>query len=189
MRPHLQVIVGSTRPGRLGLPIARWVEDQALAHQGFEVELVDLAEVGLPLLDEPSHPRLGQYVHDHTKAWSQRVARADAFVLVTPEYNHGYPAALKNALDFLYREWNHKPVGFVSYGGVAAGTRAVALLKPVVLALQMVPVVQAVPIPFAGRLVTDGAFAPPEGLDAAAQSMLEALTVHTAALTSLRTRG
>jgi NAD(P)H-dependent FMN reductase len=189
MRPHLQIIVGSTRPGRIGLPIARWVQERGTAHQGFEVELVDLAEVGLPLLDEPSHPRLGQYVNDHTKAWSHRVARADAFVLVTPEYNHGYPAPLKNALDYLYREWNHKPVGFVSYGGVAAGTRAVGLLKPVVLALQMVPVVQTVSIPFAGRHVAEGAFTAPEGLDAAAGAMFDALLAHATALTPLRTTG
>ena len=187
MRPHLQIVVGSTRPGRIGLPIAHWVAEQAAAHEGFEVELVDLAEVGLPLLDEPSHPRLGQYVKDHTKAWSRRVASADAFVLVTPEYNHGYPAPLKNALDYLHREWNHKPVGFVSYGGVAGGTRAVGLLKPVVLALQMVPVVQTVAVPFAGRQVADGAFTPPEGTAAAASAMFDALLAHTAALATLRT--
>src|SRR5690606_6014283 len=133
MRPRLQIIVSSTRPGRIGLPIAEWFASEATAHDTFEVDFADLAEIGLPLLDEPHHPRLGNYQHDHTKAWSERVAAADAFALVTPEYNHGFPAPLKNALDFLYREWNHKPVGFVSYGGVAAGTRAVALLKPVLL--------------------------------------------------------
>jgi NAD(P)H-dependent FMN reductase len=189
MSPRLQIIVASTRPGRIGLPIAQWVERQALDHGGFEVEFVDLAEVGLPLLDEPAHPRLGQYVHDHTKAWSERVAAADAFTFVTPEYNHGFTAPLKNALDFLYREWNHKPVGFVSYGGVAAGTRAVALLKPVVLALQMVPVVQSVPIPFAGRHVADGEFTPPDGLAAASSAMFDALASHAAALAKLRAPG
>ena len=187
--PHLQVIVASTRPGRIGLPIARWVEAQARAHGHFEVELVDLADVALPLFDEPTHPRLGQYVHDHTKAWSERVARGDAFVIVTPEYNHGFTAPLKNAFDFLYREWNHKPVGFVSYGGVAAGTRAVALLKPVVLALQMVPVVQAVPLPFVGRHVADGTFTPPDGVEAATATMLDALAANTALLAELRRAG
>jgi len=186
MRPRLQIIVSSTRPGRIGLPIAEWFASEATAHDTFEVDFADLAEIGLPLLDEPHHPRLGNYQHDHTKAWSERVAAADAFALVTPEYNHGFPAPLKNALDFLYREWNHKPVGFVSYGGVAAGTRAVALLKPVLLALQLVPVVQTVAIPFAGRRIVDGRFDPPEGLDAAARAMLDALARHVDVLAPLR---
>jgi NAD(P)H-dependent FMN reductase len=186
MRPRLLIIIGSTRPGRIGLPIGRWFADRAVEHGAFDVDVADLGEVGLPLLDEPRHPRLGQYEHDHTKAWSARVDAADAVVLVTPEYNHGYPAPLKNALDYLHREWQHKPVGFVSYGGVAAGTRAVALLKPVVLALQMVPVVQTVAIPLAGRRVADGVFTAPEGLDGAATAMLDALDRHVRALEALR---
>lgn len=173
--PTLQIIVASTRPGRIGLPIGEWVRGRAVAHGAFDVELVDLAEIDLPLFDEPTHPMLGQYAHDHTRRWSEVIGRADAFVFVMPEYNHGFNAALKNALDFLYAEWNHKPVGFVSYGGVAGGTRAVALLKPVIAALQMVPVIQAVPIPFAGGMVDDGAFAATDKLDTAAENMLDAI--------------
>jgi NAD(P)H-dependent FMN reductase len=100
-RPVLQVVAASTRPGRRGLAVARWVTRLAEAHGGFDVELVDLVEVGLPVFDEPHHPRLQQYVHQHTKDWSATVSRADAFVFVTPEYNHSFPGALKNALDFL----------------------------------------------------------------------------------------
>ena len=114
--------------------------ERAREHGGFELEVADLAEVTLPLLDEPNHPRLRQYTREHTHAWSATVDVADAVVLVTSEYNYGYPAALKNAIDYLHHEWRYKPVGFVSYGGVAAGTRAVQQLKQVVTALRMMPV-------------------------------------------------
>src|ERR1700679_3784003 len=154
----LTIIVGSTRPGRAGQPIAEWFADRARAHGGFEVEVADLAEIGLPLLDEPNHPRLGQYINQHTKDWSARIERADAVGFVTPEYNYGYPATIKNAIDYLHREWRDKPVGFVSYGGVAAGTRAVQQLKQVVTTLRMTPVFDSVNIPFHAQLIADGKF-------------------------------
>jgi NAD(P)H-dependent FMN reductase len=125
----LQIIIASTRPGRAGLPIGQWFHERALGHGGFDIDLVDLADLNLPFMDEPSHPRLRRYTHQHTRDWSARVEAADAFVFVTPEYNHGFNAPLKNAIDYLHDEWRHKPVGFVSYGGVAAGTRAVQMLK------------------------------------------------------------
>src|SRR4051812_37372435 len=143
----LLVIVGSTRPGRVGRPIADWFLEQAREHQGFEVELADLAEIDLPLYDEPVHPARGQYTHEHTKDWSAKVASADAFVIVMPEYNHSYNAALKNAIDYLNREWAYKPVGLVSYGGVSGGLRAVQAIKPVLQALRMTPVTDAVTVP------------------------------------------
>ena len=152
-RPVLQVVIASTRPGRVGPAFARWFVDLAKQEDVFELEVVDLAEVDLPFLDEPHHPRLHRYVHQHTKDWSETVSRADAFVFVTPEYNYGYNAVLKNALDFLHDEWADKPVGFLSYGGVAAGTRSVQQLKQVVTALRMVPVVEAVNVPFAAQLL------------------------------------
>lgn len=186
-RPHLQVIVASTRPGRIGRAIGDWVEQEATAHGGFDVELVDLAEVDLPFLDEPNHPRLGQYVHQHTKDWSASVSRADAFVFVTCEYNHSFNAVLKNAIDFLHREWQHKPVGFVSYGGVAAGTRAVQALKPVLAGLRMVPVVEAVTLPFAGQLLDDdGAVQPTDQMAGAAKAMLDELAVQVTVLAPRR---
>src|SRR5262245_20375897 len=116
---NLHVVIVSTRPGRGGPAVARWFVEQASSHGAFQMKLVDLAEVNLPLLDEPSHPRLRDYKHEHTKKWSATVAEADAFVFVTPEYNYSAPASLINALDYLFHEWAYKPAGFVSYGGVS----------------------------------------------------------------------
>jgi NAD(P)H-dependent FMN reductase len=186
--PNLTIIVGSTRPGRAGAPIAQWFASRAKDHGGFDVNVVDLAEVGLPLLDEPNHPRLRQYTRQHTKDWSAIVDAADAFVFVTPEYNYGYPASIKNAIDYLHQEWNHKPVGFVSYGGVAAGTRAVQQLKQVVTTLRMLPVFDSVNIPFHTRFLdSDGVFHANEVLDQAADAMLNELVRTEAALRPLRT--
>lgn len=173
--PVLQVVIASTRPGRVGPSVAAWVRDRADEHGAFDVELVDLAEVNLPLLDEPHHPRQRRYTHEHTRRWSATIDRADAFVFVMPEYNHAFNAALKNALDYLYVEWGGKPAAFVSYGGVAGGTRAVQLLKPVVTALKMVPVLEAVNIPFVHTLVEDGVLQPNEHMERAAAAMLGAI--------------
>jgi NAD(P)H-dependent FMN reductase len=186
--PNLTIVVGSTRPGRAGAPIAQWFAARAKDHGGFDVNVVDLAEVGLPLLDEPNHPRLRQYTQQHTKDWSAIVDAADAFVFVTPEYNYGYPASLKNAIDYLHQEWRDKPVGFVSYGGVAAGTRAVQQLKQVVTTLRMLPVFDSVNIPFHTQFLdSDGVFHPNEVLDQAANAMLDELVRTETALHSLRT--
>jgi len=188
-RPVLQVIVGTTRQQRKGISVGRWVQQAAEEHGGFDVELVDLAEVGLPIFDEPNHPRLGQYVHQHTKDWSATVSRADAFVIVTAEYNHSFPAAVKNALDHLFGEWADKPVGLVSYGGVSAGLRAAAALKPVLSALRMVPVVEAVSIPLFQQFLTeDGEFVPNDQVAGSAKAMLDELQRLTTALRPLRAR-
>jgi len=185
--PVLQVIIGSTRPGRIGPSIANWVAEQAENHGGFQVEIVDLAEVGLPLYDEPNHPRLGEYVHEHTKRWSEIVRRGDAFVMVCPEYNHGINAALKNALDFLYHEWQRKAVGFVSYGGVSAGTRAVQQLKQVATALRMVPIVESVYLPFPqAHFSESGEFQPGEATELAATAMLDETQAWTEATAAMR---
>jgi NAD(P)H-dependent FMN reductase len=174
--PRLSIIIGSTRPGRAGLPIADWFADRARGHGGFEIDVVDLAELNLPMLDEPNHPRLRQYTHQHTKEWSARVAGSDAFVIVTPEYNHGYSAAVKNAIDYLHHEWQYKPVGFVSYGGVAAGTRAMQQLKQVVTALRMLPLTDAVNIPFHTQFLDDdGRVQANEVMEQAADVMLDEL--------------
>ena len=186
--PTLQIIVASTRPGRVGLPICEWVRDRAVAHGAFEVELVDLAEVNLPFLDEPKHPRLGQYEHQHTKAWSATIARGDAFVFVTPEYNHSFNAPLKNAIDYLYHEWQYKPAGFVSYGGVAAGTRAVQALKLVLAVLRMTPAVATVPIPFFGQHIDEqGRFQGTDALNHACAGMFDELRHLDAILRPART--
>ena len=184
---RLQVILASTRPGRVGLPVFTWFLEHAERHGAFELDPVDLAQLGLPFMDEPNHPRLRRYEHQHTKDWSARVDAADAFVFVTPEYNHSFNAPLKNAIDFLHAEWAYKPVGFVSYGGVAAGTRALQMLKPVVGALKMTPVVEAVNIPFVGQFIDeDEVFRPNDVLDQAADAMLEELSRVESALRGMR---
>lgn len=186
--PVLQVILASTRPGRIGRSFGEWAEREAKDHGGFAVELVDLAEVDLPFLDEPNHPRLADYVHQHTKDWSATVSRADAFLFVTPEYNHSFNAVLKNAIDFLHNEWKHKAVGFVSYGGVSAGTRAVQALEPVVLSVAMSPIAQAVTVPFAAQFLDDdGVVQPNEIMTDSAKAMLDELAAQTAALATRRT--
>ncbi|MCW2526443.1 MAG: NADPH-dependent reductase [Pseudonocardiales bacterium] len=185
-KPRLTVIIGSTRPGRVGPSVADWFRQRAIAEGGFEVDLVDLADVALPLLDEPHHPKLGRYVHEHTKAWSATIDRADAIVWVMPEYNHSFNAAMKNAIDYLHQEWPNKPVGLVSYGGVAAGTRAVQALKPVLAALKMVPLVESVNIPFVHSLIKDGQFDAPDSVNAGADVLLGELVRWTAALQPLR---
>jgi NAD(P)H-dependent FMN reductase len=179
-RCRLTVIIGSTRPGRAGLPVAEWFTARARKHPRFDVRVADLAEIGLPLLDEPEHPRYQRYVHPHTLKWSAIVDASDALVMVTPEYNHGMPGALKNAIDYLSQEWAYKPVGFVSYGGVAAGTRAVAQLHQVVTTLKMTPLVEAVHIPFFTQFIDDGErFVGNDVLDDAVDVMLgELLRVH-----------
>jgi NAD(P)H-dependent FMN reductase len=183
---RLMIVIASTRPGRAGLPIGSWFAAHASGHEAFDVDLVDLAELGLPFMDEPKHPRLREYTHQHTKDWSARVEAADAFVFVHPEYNHSYNAPLKNAIDFLHEEWRDKPVGFVSYGGVAAGTRAMQALKPVVAALHMVSVVEAVNIPFFFQFLEDGEMKPNDVLQDAATAMLDRLAVLAKTLAPLR---
>ncbi|HEX7610954.1 MAG TPA: NAD(P)H-dependent oxidoreductase [Solirubrobacteraceae bacterium] len=187
--PRLQIVITSTRPGRVGLPVGTWFDARARAHGGFEVELVDLLELGLPFLDEPNHPRLQRYTHEHTKDWSARVAAADAFAFVTPEYNYAMPAALKNAIDFLNNEWHYKPVGFVSYGGVSAGTRSVQMTKQALTPLRMFPVQEAVSIPFVAQFIDDGQVQANEVMEQAADAMLDELLRVSDALKVLRTTG
>jgi NAD(P)H-dependent FMN reductase len=189
-KPILLVIIGSTRPGRVGPAVADWITDRARARGDFEVRVADLAELNLPLLDEPEHPRFGRYTHQHTKDWSAIVAPADAYVFVIPEYNYGFNAATKNALDYLNAEWRDKPVGLVSYGGIGAGTRAAQMLKQVLTALRMMPMMDAVNIPFVReRLDEDGRLKADEAMDAAANAMLTELARWAEALRPLRGAG
>jgi len=185
--PHLQIVIAATRQGRKGDRVAQWFEQQARGHGKFDIELVDLAEVNLPMMDEPEHPRLRQYQHEHTKQWSARVSRADAFVFVTPEYNYSAPPSLINAMDYLVHEWAYKAVGFVSYGGVSGGTRSVQMIKLTATALRMVPLAEAVSLPFFTKYFdADGAFAPGETQNKAATVMLDELLRWTNALKVLR---
>ncbi|HVA89206.1 MAG TPA: NAD(P)H-dependent oxidoreductase [Chloroflexota bacterium] len=185
--PTLMIIIASTRPGRVGLPVAQWFHERTKVHAGFTIDLVDLAELKLPFMDEPNHPRLRRYTHQHTKDWSARVAGADAFVFVMPEYNYGFNAPLKNAIDFLHHEWAYKPVGFVSYGGIAAGTRAVQMIKLVVTTLKMAPLFEAVSIPFVAQFIDDeGKVRANEIMETAATAMLDELGRWVTALQTLR---
>jgi NAD(P)H-dependent FMN reductase len=184
---QLTIVIASTRPGRSGLAIGQWFIARAEKHGGLDVNVVDLAELNLPFLDEPNHPRFRKYTKKHTKDWSATVDGSDAFVFVTPEYNFGYPATLKNAIDFLHNEWNYKPLGFVSYGGVAAGTRSVQQLKQVVTALKMTPLSEAVSIPFHTQFIDDdGVVQANETMETAADAMLDELVRTEAALRPLR---
>jgi NAD(P)H-dependent FMN reductase len=186
-QPVLRIIIGSTRPGRVGPAVAEWITQRAREVGDFDVQVTDLAELGLPLFDEPNHPRLQQYVHQHTKDWSALVAGSDAFIFVTPEYNYGFNAALKNAIDYLHNEWANKAAGIVSYGGVSAGTRATQMLKQVLSAVRVAPVMDAVNIPFVRNLLDeDGRFKPNELLEASATAMLDEVLRWTEALRPLR---
>ena len=186
LRPKLNVVICSTRPGRVGPIIADWFHKVAVEHSDFDVALVDLAEFKLPVYDEPDHPQRQTYRHEHTKAWAASVASADAFVFVTPEYNYGTPPALLNALNYVYREWNYKPAAFVSYGGVFGGGRAVQMAKMTLNTLKMVPIFEAVVIPFFSKQIETKKFKPNEIRSDAAKSLLKELHRWTQALKPLR---
>ncbi|MEV2241021.1 bifunctional NAD(P)H-dependent oxidoreductase/GNAT family N-acetyltransferase [Micromonospora sp. NPDC049891] len=182
------VITASSRPGRLGPAITDWfvrtVRPDA-ASDAVTVDVADLADIALPLLDEPEHPASGSYQHEHTRRWSRTVAAADAFVVVTPEYNFGMPAVLKNAFDFLYHEWAWKPVAFVSYGNTSAGTRSAQMAKQVVTTLRMMPIGATVALRIADS-VHDGRVAGSAALDGAARALLVELSRVGRALRPLR---
>jgi NAD(P)H-dependent FMN reductase len=186
--PLLQIVTASTRDGRKGPAVAAWFEQVARDQGKFEIEPIDLKAINLPMFDEPEHPRLRRYQHEHTRAWSAIVQRADAFVFVTPEYNLSAPPALLNALDYLAHEWNYKPAGFVSYGGVSGGLRSVQMLKLTVTALKMMPMFEGVALPmFTTAIEADtGRFAPPDIQRKAGFAMLEELLRWTLALKPLR---
>lgn len=185
--PVLQIIIGSTRPGRVGLPVARWFEGVARADGRFEVEVIDLAEVNLPMLDEPNHPAARQYTQEHTKAWSATIERGDAFVFVIPEYNYSVNGATKNALDYLFHEWARKPLGVVSYGGVSAGLRAAQVLKQSAAALRMLVTNDVVMIPMVRSLIDDeGTFVPTPLIEESATLLLDEVETLLAGSKSMR---
>ncbi len=183
----LKIVIASTRPGRIGLPIGNWVAGAAESHGGFDrVEILDLAEINLPFFDEPNHPRMRRYVHPHTRAWSEAVDSADAFVFVSPEYNFSMTAPLKNALDYLSAEWAYKPVGLVTYGGLSGGTRAAHQIRQVVSVLKMIPVPEAVALPMVFPQIVDSEFVPTDANVTAANTMFDELEKVGAALQPLR---
>jgi NAD(P)H-dependent FMN reductase len=183
----LHVILSSTRPGRVGATIASWFHGVAIEHGKFDPELVDLAEFDLPVYNEPRHPVLQQYEHEHTKRWGASVAAADAFVFVTPEYNYGPTPALLNALDYVYKEWNYKPAAFVSYGGVSGGIRAVQTTKQTLTTLKVVPLVEAVVVQMVAKQLDENKqFKPSDVHTSSAKTMLDELLRWTEALRPMR---
>lgn len=179
------IILGSTRPGRNGEQVAKWVYDVASRRDDAEFELVDLLDYPLPHLDEPLPPSFGNYRNEHTKQWAAKIASFDGFVIVTPEYNHGPSGVLKNALDYLYAEWNNKAVGFVSYGA-AGGVRAVEHLRLVAGELQMADVRQQVALSLLTDFENFSVFRAGEYSLAALNTMLDQLVAWTSALAPLR---
>ncbi|OCX52546.1 NADPH-dependent FMN reductase [Mucilaginibacter sp. PPCGB 2223] len=173
----LKIITSTVRPGRKGPVIAQWVGEAAKNHGGFDVEVLDLGEINLPLMNEAVHPIMKQYEHEHTKQWSARIDEADAFIFVTAEYDYSYPAPLKNALEYLVHEWAYKPSGIVSYSiGPFAGVRAVTQLKTDLISLKNVGLLEAVNIPSYNQFINEeGVFVPNELLINSANVMFTQL--------------
>lgn len=184
----LNVVTCSTRPTRVGPAITKWFIDFTKANFGdtFDVVDADLAKFNLPVFDEPKHPRLGEYEHEHTKKWSACTAAADAFVFVTPEYNYGPPPAFLNALTYLSKEWQYKPAAFVSYGGVSGALRGVQMEKIVLTTMKVVPIFEAVPIPMVANLLKDGVFEAQKIHEDSAKMMLPELAKWANALKPMR---
>jgi NAD(P)H-dependent FMN reductase len=170
----------------MGLPVGRWAFEHAARNPAFEARLIDLAEINLPMFDEPEHPRLRKYVHQHTKDWSAMVSEADALVVVTAEYNTSAPPALVNAFDYLLHEWAYMPVGFVSYGGFSGGLRSVSASKLMVTTLRMMPLPDGVSINFVAQQVKDGVFNATDANVKALDAMLAELAKWATALAQLR---
>jgi len=181
------IIVGSTRPGRKAEAVARWVHDIAKQRHDSEFEVVDLHEFHLPLLDDPVPPSVGRPHPAHAQAWAEKVASLDAFVFVTPEYNHGIPGALKNAIDFLYGEWNNKVAGFVSYGS-SGGVRAVEQLRLVLAEMQVATVRAQAWLSLVNDFENYTVFKPTAGKEKSVTAMLDQLVAWGRALKPLRSK-
>jgi NAD(P)H-dependent FMN reductase len=184
----LKIISSTVRPGRKGPVIAQWITDVAKNHGSFEVELLDLGEINLPLMNEAIHPIMKQYEHDHTKQWSAKIEEADAFIFVTAEYDYSYPASLKNALEYLVHEWAYKAAGIVSYSmGPFAGVRAVMGLKADLLSLKTIGLGEMVNIPSYNQFLNEeGVFIPDERLIAASKIMFNELVRWTKGLKAIK---
>ena len=181
----IAIILGSTRPGRNGEAVAKWVHQIAAGRPDAEYTLVDIKEYDLPLLDEPVPPSQGKYSKEHTKRWAATIAGFDAFVFVTPEYNHSTSGALKNAIDFLYAEWNNKAAAFVSYGS-AGGTRAVEHLRGIMAELQIADVRAQVTLSLATDFENYSVFKPADRHEQTVNTMLDQLVAWGGALKTLR---
>jgi NAD(P)H-dependent FMN reductase len=173
---NLKIISSTVRPGRKGPVVAAWIEEKAKQNGNFNVEVLDLGEINLPMMNESQHPIMKKYEHEHTKNWSAKIEEADVFIFVTAEYDYNYPAPLRNAIEYLYSEWAYKAAGIVSYGGVSAGTRAANSLKADLATMSIVPISQAVNFPMFTQFLNDkNEFVPNETSHKAAETMLHEL--------------
>lgn len=184
---RIAIILGSTRPGRNGEAVARWAHAHATKRTDATYELVDLVDQELPLLDEAVPPSMGKYSQPHTQKWAAKIASYDGFVFVTAEYNHGIPGALKNAIDFIYGEWNNKAAGFVSYGS-AGGTRAVEQLRLVMAELQVATVRAQVALSLHADFENYSKFTPGPHHTKSLDAMLDQVVAWSTALATLRAR-
>ena len=183
----LKIISSTVRPGRKGPLVANWIAEKAKQHGSFEVELLDLGEINLPMMNEPHHPIQKKYTYEHTKNWSAKIEDAEAFIFVTAEYDFHYPAPLRNALEYLYSEWSYKAAGIVSYGGVSAGTRAAKNLMGDLPCFKVVPLADMVNFPFISKLINEqGEFKPEEISAKAATTMLNELARWTKGMKAIR---
>lgn len=182
------MIIGSTRQNRFGDKPAKWVLGQLQKQQDIDAELIDLRDWPLPFFDEPISPahNQGKYVNELAAQWAKKIGEADGFIFITPEYNHGYSAVLKNAIDYVYDEWNKKPVAFVSYGGTAGGTRAVQQLRQVAVELQMAPVRAGVHLTLYWTQLDENGNFPFEQYNEGLQTMVDQLLWWTKALKAAR---
>jgi len=179
----LKIISSTVRPGRKGPMIAAWIAEQANKNGNFEVEILDLGEINLPMMNEVHHPMMKKYEHEHTKKWSAKIEEAEVFIFVTAEYDYNYPAPLRNAIEYLAHEWSFKAAGIVSYGGVSAGTRAANSLKADLATMSIVPLTQAVNFPMFAQFMNDkNEFVPGEASFKAAETMLRELVRWTKGL-------
>ena len=187
MTLNLKIIIGSTRPGRVGPTVAKWVEEVATQHQKFNVELIDLAEFKLPLLDEAAHPAKQAYEHQHTKNWSKAIGAADALVFVTPEYDYFPPASLVNAVQTLSKEWGYKAAGIVSYGGISGGLRSSQALLQLLGNVNIHALPQVVPVPRVNQYIgEDGKFQANDPMTDGLIKQLDELHKWSVALKTLR---
>ncbi|HLC73672.1 MAG TPA: NAD(P)H-dependent oxidoreductase [Candidatus Nanoarchaeia archaeon] len=183
----VQIILGSTRDGRSGEKVGNWIHNLALKRKDFTTEFIDLKDWDIKFIHDVNPPSIGKYSDPLVQKWAKKINEADAFIMVTPEYNHGYPAVLKNALDVIYKEWNNKPVTFVSYGGFVGGSRSVEQLRQVAIELQMAPIREAIFIPFIWQAFNeDGKLKNEEEYDKRVESMFNQLVWWANALKKAR---
>lgn len=183
---NLKIISSTVRPGRKGPLLAQWIAERARLAEKFNIEIIDLGILALPMMNEAAHPSMKKYEHDHTLHWSKKIEEADAFIFVTAEYDYNYPAPLRNALEYLFHEWGYKAAGIVSYGGISAGTRAANSLKADLATLKIVPVSNAVNIPFFNQYIQDDRFVSSDSINKSADAMFKELLRWTRGLKAIK---